>query len=63
MIAPTEKDWILLGLEAFHNKTLLYGVDMDKIQITIGKSLPKFTLFNGLITVLVSILFWVNPYD
>ena len=29
MIAPVEKDWVLLGLEDFHKKMLTFGIDMD----------------------------------
>jgi len=42
---------------------LVYGVDMDKIQVTVGKSLPKFTATNGLITLGVSVFIWAALFS
>jgi hypothetical protein len=63
MIAPTEKDWILLGLEDFHKQMIGFGFDMDKIQGIVAKSLPKYTMTNGMITLGVSLLIWAALFS
>ena len=40
MIAPTEKDWVLLGLDDFHAFMLTFEVNMDQIQKNVTHSLP-----------------------
>ena len=63
MIAPTEKDWVLLGLDDFHASMLKFGINLDQIQKNVSSSMPQFNIINGVVTILISMLFWVIIFN